>query len=80
MALWEKSGKTVYIKQADATGRPTLTVYDLHERHLQAPGSVFEEGGKTTLDYATKADVERVASILDKLRADVDALKEESHE
>ena len=32
VALWDSTAPTVYLKQADASGRPTLKIYDLVER------------------------------------------------
>lgn len=32
VVLWEQSGKTIYMKSADATGKPSLRVYDIVER------------------------------------------------
>lgn len=37
VALWDSSAPTVYLKQADASGKPTLKVYDLVERLASAP-------------------------------------------
>lgn len=32
VALWDSSAPTVYLKQADASGKPSLKIYDLVER------------------------------------------------
>ena len=32
VALWDSSAPTVYLKKADASGKPSLTIYDLVER------------------------------------------------
>lgn len=32
VALWDSTAPTVYLKQADASGKPTLKIYDLVER------------------------------------------------
>lgn len=37
VALWDSTAPTVYLKQADASGKPTLKVYDLVERLASAP-------------------------------------------
>lgn len=39
VALWDSSAPRVYLKQADASGKPTLTAYDLVER-AETPTSV----------------------------------------
>jgi len=42
VALWDSSAPTVYLKQADASGKPTLKVYDLVERLASAPAAPKE--------------------------------------
>ena len=37
VALWDSTAPTVYLKQADASGKPTLKVYDLVERLASTP-------------------------------------------
>ena len=76
VALWEKSGKTIYLKQADATGKPTMTVYDLVERETA------ETDGETKSNYVTKDDFSQVVGamkdyteILDALKNDVESIK-----
>lgn len=78
VALWERSGKAVYLKSADATGRPSLVSYDLIER-VSRPSNASYEEGKNVAEYATKADLDRVAGNMDRivagLRKDFEALK-----
>lgn len=73
VALWDRSGKTVYLKSADATGKPSMVVYDLTERVLSRADGVLPDGGKTTPEYATKAEV---ADALAQIRAEIKKLKE----
>ena len=56
VALWQKDGKTIYLKQADATGRPTLTVYDLVERS-ETPQDGGNSGDNKLPAYATKDEL-----------------------
>lgn len=76
VALWDRNGKTVYMKSADATGKPSIAVYDLVKRET-ADGE--QEPQKS---YATKEDFAQVAgairdysAVLDAIKADVDAIK-----
>ena len=64
VALWDSNGRTVYFKQADASGKPSIRVYDLVERAQGASGASSAQDIKLP-DYATK----------DELAAAVDALK-----
>lgn len=77
VALFEQSGKRMYLKQADATGRPTLKAYDLVE-HAEPN----ESAESASIPYATKNDVEGVAealkgmdAVIAAIKADVDAVK-----
>ena len=77
IALWEKSGKTIYLKSADATGKPSLTIFDLVERK-QTPTA--EDG--TPVDYATKKDLMRVAeavsgfdALISSIKTDIETMK-----
>lgn len=72
VALWEKSGKTVYLKSADATGKPNLIVYDLVEH---------KEGTQQTESptFATKDEFTSFANgideIINTLKSDIDTMK-----
>ena len=77
VALWEKSGKTIYLKSADATGRPSITVYDLVER-TAAPGEASTSDGKEPT-YASKADLATVAGIVKDLTESVDQIKSDMY-
>ena len=75
VTLWSTAEPVVYLKKADASGKPTLTVYDLIERK-DTPIN------KEETTYATKDDLSVVAGavksfdeILTGLKTDVDALK-----
>lgn len=85
VALWENSGKVIYLKQADATGKPTMRIYDLVERTepLSAPSSTAD--GKTP-DYATKDDLGKIVGvvkgiddIINSMRTDIDAMKSDMY-
>lgn len=81
VTLWSQTEPVVYLKQADATGKPTLKVYDLVERtETQTPGTDRPE---TAVDeYAKKSDLSAVVSaisgidgMIESLRSDVDTIK-----
>ena len=81
VALWEKSGKTIYLKQADATGKPTMTVYDLVER-TQTPSDGLSDSDSKIPTYATKDDlraamdaVEGIGDAIASLRMEMDTVK-----
>ena len=77
VALWEISGKRIYVKSADATGKPTIKTYDLVE-HVDA--EVVDNPKE--LPYAMKDDLSAVVAALKELsgvvssiRGDVDGMK-----
>lgn len=83
--LWEKSGKTIYLKQADATGKPTMTVYDLVERKEEAVDSQSGKGAET-VSYAKEDDLGKLAGVvrtmndmLTGMKADVESMKSDMY-
>ena len=77
VALWETSGKRIYMKSADATGRPTIKTFDLVE-HVDA--EVVENPKE--IPYAMKEDLKTVVSavkdldgVISALRAEIDGIK-----
>ena len=78
VALWESSGKRAYMKKADATGKPTMTVYDLVER----PDTPSDNGSGDPAAYATKEELGVVVSAvkgyseaLNKINADIETMR-----
>ena len=81
VALWDSGVSCIYLKQADASGKPTMKTYDLVERQetpVEAPKA--SEGGNT--DFATKAELAALAGVvkdvdglIGEMRKEVDALK-----
>ena len=74
VALWQKDGKTIYLKQADATGKPTMTVYDLVERKESASDTSAASGDKSP-DYATKDDLSTIIGAVKGLAGEVEQMK-----
>ena len=81
VALWAKDGKTIFLKQADATGKPTMTVYDLVERAETASDGVSASGDKLPA-YATKDELSAVVGVvkgfdelLGSIKSDIDTMK-----
>lgn len=81
VALWDSGAPVIYLKQADASGKPSMKTYDLVER-IEKPSEAAQaqEGNNTA--YATKAElaalagvVKDVSGIISSVRDDVNALK-----
>lgn len=74
VALWEQTGKVIYLKSADATGKPTMRVYDLVERaETAAPVSAAKSEGLP--DYATKDDLSAIIGAVKGLAGEVEQMK-----
>ncbi len=76
VALWERSGKTIYLKYADATGKPTMVIYDLVERQAEKPKEEVAVEEKQ-VDYLTKDDLKDMISTLTGLKSDIDRMKDD---
>ena len=65
VTLWDSNSPVVYLKQADASGKPSMKIYDLVERNsrpAQAPVT-------SPVEYATKDELAALAARLDALTA-----------
>lgn len=66
VALWDSNAPTIYLKQADASGKPSIKVFDLVER-TSAPRAGQPAQG---MEFATKADLEALAARVEALTAE----------
>lgn len=71
VTLWNTNEPTVYLKQADASGRPTIKTYDLVERtEVAAKKETTTSGG-----FATKDDLAAVVSAIQSVNGSIAAMK-----
>ena len=79
VTLWNQNEPVVYLKQADATGKPTLRAYDLVERPESSQDERKQEASKVV--YATKEELlalsEALTKEIEKLKAKKPARKYE---
>lgn len=64
VALWDSSAPTVYLKQADASGKPTLKIYDLVERTETA---IPAPQGKA-VEFVTREEFEKLAALVGEMK------------
>lgn len=64
VSLWDSSAPTVYLKQADASGKPSLKIYDLVERAETPPVGVQ----KTSVEFVTRKEFDALASIVAEIK------------
>lgn len=62
VALWDSSSPAIYLKQADASGRPVMKAFDLVER-VEASKTTEPEG------------YEKLMKSMNEMRAELDSLK-----
>lgn len=60
VTLWDSNSPSVYLKQTDASGRPTFKIYDLVERAPAPPQN-------QTADFVTRKEFEELAALVSKL-------------
>lgn len=72
--LWDVNEPVFYLKQADASGRPSVETFDIVKRSEAPQGAVSEH--REIPEYATKADLEAFNSALDAVKKDVAGLLE----
>lgn len=65
VTLWDSNAPVVYLKQADASGKPSMKTYDLVER-TQRPAQAPQA---PTVEYATKQDLDALAARVEALTA-----------
>lgn len=64
VALWDSTAPTVYLKQADASGKPTLKIYDLVER-AETPRTVPQGKG---VEFVTREEFDRLAALVGEIK------------
>lgn len=65
VALWDSLAPVVYLKQADASGKPTIKIYDLVERSNRPVQPQQAQGA----EYVTRQEFEALSARLDALAA-----------
>ena len=61
VTLWDMNAPVVYVKKADASGKPTITTYDLVER-MQAQPTPASAQPEPAIEYVTRKDFDELAA------------------
>lgn len=64
VALWDSTAPTVYLKQADASGKPTLKIYDLVER-AETPRTAPQEKG---VEFVTRKEFDALSALVGEIK------------
>lgn len=75
VALWDSSLPAVYIKQADASGKPVLKIYDLTERSETPRSASQPVGDVSALRKEIDGEISRLWAAVDEIRTRADAAK-----
>lgn len=63
VALWDSDNPCVYLKKADASGKPTITVYDLVER--------MDKPVRQEQNFASASDLAAFKGDIDAMKAEI---------
>ena len=72
VALWDSMNPVIYLKQADASGRPNIKIYELKERVDPSAEPVKE---LINPNYAEKTELESLRTELKNIKKELTALK-----
>lgn len=75
VALWDSSAPAVYIKQADASGKPVLKVYDLTERAETPRSAQIPQGDISTLKKEINGEIESLWAAVREIREKTESTK-----
>ena len=64
VALWDSTAPTVYLKQSDASGKPTLKIYDLVER-AETPRTAPQGKG---VEFVTRKEFDALAALVGEIK------------
>lgn len=65
VALWDSNSPVIYLKQADASGKPTMKIYDLVERTTQ----LSQAAPQPAAEYVTRQEFAALQARIDALTA-----------
>lgn len=71
VALWDSTKPIIYLKQADASGKPTMKVYAIEER----AAGVATQG--PAADYAMKSDLDAIQAAIAAVKTDIKSIRRE---
>lgn len=67
--LMDSESQTFYLKSADASGMPSMRVFDYHERAVQKPQPVPAPAQQPAAEYVTRDEFNALAARLDAMTA-----------
>lgn len=89
-AYWNENEPILYLKQADATGKTSLTIYDLVERKVEEKDNIKQEyatssdfnslvGAVNNINDSLNKEIKSFAAVIESLKGDVDSIKSDMY-
>lgn len=76
VALWDSNNPVVYIRKADASGKPDTEIYDLVQRNpMQAAPQAVQSTQIPNVEYVARADFDALRARCDAIAVELEALK-----
>lgn len=75
VALWDKTAPSIYLKKADATGKPSMQIFDLVERKDEPKPAPQQPTVAQGVEFATKTDLNAVSEAVEVLRKGFDEMR-----
>lgn len=75
VALWDKTAPSIYLKKADATGKPSMQIFDLVERKAEPNPAPQQPTAAQGVEFATKTDLNAVSEAVEVLRRGFDEMR-----
>ena len=63
VVLWDSNSPVIYLKQADASGKPSMKIYDLVERTAMSSAPA----GTAAADYVTRKEFDELSALVNRL-------------
>lgn len=63
VVLWDSNSPVIYLKQADASGKPSMKIYDLVERTAMPSAPA----GTAAADYVTRKEFDELSALVNRL-------------
>ena len=75
VALWDSESPTIYLKSADASGMPSIKIYDYKQRET----TVLNNTESKSSDFATQSDINTLREEINGLKSKIESLNNRNH-
>ena len=75
VALWDSESPTIYLKSADASGMPSIKIYDYKQRETTVSNNTESKSS----DFATQSDINTLREEINGLKSKIESLNNRNH-